>query len=552
MNKIARYTLITISLFLFCQKLVAEDYSYKLLVTKVGKNSWEIEYRFDALVSEISFNTNPNSMREKYWEILPSNYSLTDTRASGQVLSFSESINHIRILINDEDMPFYQREYTPFLKFFDGSAAIYLGHYILSSVATVDGEIEKNPKVITTLQNRQESSVYFVNKKANKKLQVKDLTPSTYAYFGDLKIKNLPRLNLLMDPELPSWIFKAYKEYLPMIIRYYEESTGIKLRFKPDVFINYYPHAKRTSFDGGVIGNQVLINFKGSGWQSGRKDNYVNVLKLLFHEASHLWNGTLFKNRDITKKIWVHEGMAEYFATKGLYDLGVISAAKYKELNVKTIEDCSLGLISNSVNQLNVSSDMERIYSCGSSLFFISERIKDETVYEIWEEMLDTKSGLYSESSFLKLSWSDPVHHSFYEILNGQSKSALDSYLHLLSSADIGLKQQKSEKYLSMLRGKIIKHLMQTNCSRVGYWTHENYYKTESISGCGVFEEERKVTGVGTHNLFKHIIKAYDYVYKKCLSKEPLKVNLISGESIFVNCGQEIDPLPMSISPVIR
>lgn len=540
------------TLLLFGHDLLAKEYSYQLHVTKVDSKGWEIEYTFNSPVTEVSFETNPRSMRNRYWDILPRNSSFVDDKAGGQSLKLDKSSDKIKIRIKDDGRHFYKREYTPFLNFSDESAAIYLGHYILSQIVSVDGTKEVKPKVIATLYNKIGDSILFGSKSVKKKLKIGSLAPSTYAYFGDLKVKKLSNLNLLIDPELPSWISEAYKKYLPMVMRHYEKSTGINLGFKPNVFISYDPHNKRTSFDGGVVGNQLLINFKGSGWQHGREDNYVNVLKLLFHEGAHLWNGTLFKNKDIAKKIWLHEGMAEYFAIRALYDLGIIAKEEYKKLNVSTIEDCSLGLTSKSVNKMYISSSMTRIYNCGSSLFFIGERIMGDTVYAIWGDMLDNKARLYSEESFLKLPWPDEVQSSFKDVLNGGNKSTVDAYIKLLSDANINLSPKHSQKYLTMLRGNIIEHLMKVSCSRVGYWSYEDYYKTEGIAGCGFFEKERRIIGVGSYNLFENTVQAYGYLEKGCLRNKQINVNLYSGNSATVKCSQDVDALPTSISPIIH
>ena len=68
----------TMTLLLFGHDLLAKEYSYQLHVTKVDSKGWEIEYTFNSPVTEVSFETNPRSMRNRYWDILPRNSSFVE------------------------------------------------------------------------------------------------------------------------------------------------------------------------------------------------------------------------------------------------------------------------------------------------------------------------------------------------------------------------------------------------------------------------------------------------------------------------------------------
>jgi len=517
---------------------------------------WEIHYHFKHPVSQITFNTNPNSFREKHWGFSRKNSSLI-TKKGEQSLIFSKPARSIKIKVSGLDNNFYNRNYTPFIVFSDMSSAIYVGHYYLSSIKIKQNLFHSNKLNLNLqLSTNMREKILYKNKISSKKIKIRKDTGPEYAYFGNLSYSRQKYNTLIIDPKLPKWIMSIYEDSTPKIISFFQTSFNISLSSVPLVLVGFNNKDLTPRIDGGFVGNQVAINIVGNGWSQYNLQNKNEHLRLLAHEISHLWIGGLFKANTTFEKfnnvIWMHEGGANAFALKGLLELKLVSKDWFNSQYKKAINECVNSLDLSNINSFDKVNKLQSSYACGASLNLLFEHmLNDKNIFDLWSSIfLSHSNNVYSQYDVLTILRKSLVPEAMLNLmniaLNGNNVplSPQDSYQKLFENYGFSFDSilSKSDK---KHQGKLaLRNLMQSMCGRISFWTEKDYYKTEPLPSCPFFEKELKIQGFNDFNIFSDGDKAYAYLYEKCKQNKKIKINLYPDKLIFMQCDKNIQAMP--------
>ena len=520
---------------------------------------WEIHYRFKHPVSQITFNTNPNSFREKHWDFSRKNSTLISEKGE-QSLIFAKPTKSFKVTVSGLDNNFYNRNYTPFIVFSDLSSAIYVGHYYLSSVRIKQNLIDSdklnlNLQLSTTIHEK----ILYKNEVDSKKINIQKDTNPEYAYFGNLPYSRQKYNTLVIDPKLPKWIINIYEDSIPKMISFFQSSFDISLPSTPLVLVGFHNIDIRPRIDGGFVGNQVAINIVGNGWAQYNLQNKNEHLRLLAHELSHLWIGGLFKPdttfEEFNNVIWMHEGGANAFALKGLLELKLVSTEWYESQFKKSINECINTLQLSHINSFDKINKLQSSYACGASMILLFEIIlNDKNIFNLWASIFHSHSNnVFSQDDVLSILQKSLVPEAILNLinvaLNGKkaSLSPQDSYQRLFEQYGFSFDSTllKSDKEY---QGKhALQNLMKSMCGRISFWTEKNHYKTEPLPNCFPFEKELKIQGFNDFNLFSDGDKAYSYLYEICKQNKNIIINLYPDDFISIKCIKEIEAMPKII-----
>ncbi|BAO43538.1 hypothetical protein [Thiolapillus brandeum] len=555
MNK---YTLVLFMLFTYGfhgSSLADETIKYRTTINKLkNTNQWQVTYEFSKPVSKIVFLTNPRDYRKNTWKIDSSGAVLKIFPAK-QEITFKEPTDLVNILVTGKYNTMLNRNYTPILDFSDNSAAIFLGHFVLSNVESEDNvynsEFIKNELLLI---NSNTSYVYY-NNEIGKNIFSSSGLSNKYAYFGDMEPMSGGKYSVILDSGAPRWIRKAYLDAIPKLISYYESSFRNSLASKPDIFISYEHSEVSPSSDGGVSENQLAINFVGESWEGSEKSNLINILYLLSHEVFHLWNDYLVNSKNDKQNIWYKEGGGDYFAARSLYDLNYISEEKYINIVSNYVRKCGDLLYESPISDMHRHRSSKAIYYCGSSMWYLAYL------------MDKANNSLSNEDYSLDVHELSDNYNSFF-IGYGASVDDIDMLNLLFDGKNIGKDRQliyekifsrygvsfnkiPTRSYQTKIGGLALAHIMNDKCGRIGFWREHDDFKTEAMSGCRYFQDEFQVISIDGHSLITEGEKAYRVLNKKCGSKKAIKIGLIDGMDFSLECDAIPKESPVFISEPI-
>ncbi|AFU98728.2 hypothetical protein [Simiduia agarivorans] len=332
-------------------------------------NLLHVKWILGSPVQAIRFSSTPFHFVHDQWKpvIGVFDYQLID-------LVFDAPVQEIGAEIRVESDLVYGGFYTPFVNF-DQGMAIYQGHYLPAAlkteglwrdISTFDVDLQIEPvagkSVVLPSGDKPRENLHVADKYRNYALLVE-----AGSEVGQQRV--------LLDSELPDWLYSLYKAQLPVLLNYFREYFETSLDEDPFVLVGYQQSADETRIDGGVVGGQLVINVVGDGWHKTSPGLHLKAITLLAHEVSHLWNANL------ASEDWLIEGGANFLAQETLLSLGLISAQLYEQRRSDQISRCKALMGEAHINELSRRADH---YVCGESFFYWLQGIGPDRVRELW------------------------------------------------------------------------------------------------------------------------------------------------------------------------
>ena len=312
---------------LFAVACARDDATPRVLVEPVASGDWRATWDAGTPVESLRFVRAAGFLREREWRVVTPDYAFRRD-GDAQVLALNAggtAADRIVIEFPRNTDPI-ERDYELFNTFTDGSVALFLGHFAatLNAAAMID-----RVTVVPPAGQR--------------------VVGGDYAYVGTIDPVEHERLTAIVDPGLPPWLASSLTHYTPQLFDFYAARTGRALAEKPVVLLSFEPDAPGRSVTGGVVGNQVQLRVVGDGWRADDPWAVRAALRLLAHEAAHLWNG----NDALDAPAWMHEGGAEAFADEALHALGIFDDADLRAAYATALAACADGV--------------RRAYTCGEA-----------------------------------------------------------------------------------------------------------------------------------------------------------------------------------------
>ena len=303
-----------------------------VLVERLPDGDWRATWQAAEPIRLLRFERPAYWLREREWRVVTPGYAFSRD-ADDQVLRLRAGARaadtvSVEFPVNTAFLP---RDYELFHVFSDGSAALYTGHFIAA--------VNERP---ARLANVTVAGAHTL-------ADAHPGTDGTVAYVGGIDAVEHDRVIALIDPGLPRWLATTLAQRLPELFAFFAARTGHALETRPVVLFSFVPGAG-DDITGGVVGNAVLLRASGDRWREDDPWAVRTALRLIAHEAAHLWNSGLASFRAGAPP-WLHEGGAEAFADEALHGLGVLDDAGLRTAYSRALAECADGA--------------RREYSCG-------------------------------------------------------------------------------------------------------------------------------------------------------------------------------------------
>lgn len=351
-------------------QLWAAELSGDLNVAHIAADRWRVDYALAEPVDALELEPNAGDYRTRAWHVSTEGVALYTQAPAAAVIKADAGKRFSNFSVEvSMYLPYAEGGYTPFERFSDGGAAMYLGFF---SGKARQGDAVRPLKL----------TVHAVGLAGETVLVPSGATPGalSYAYFGTAKPVAYTNARLIADPRTPPWLLDMLRETTEKVTDVYARALARKPASVPLVMIALGDMQRPgVSAKGGVVGNAVVYRWEGQQLFEERPPVRRAMSKLVAHELAHVWQNAVARG-GIGEEAppWVHEGGAEALAVAALQQSGLYTDADAAEVRSKLLAECE---------HLNGSVESYRgYYACGFARF---TRLAPD-VLALWREMMKT------------------------------------------------------------------------------------------------------------------------------------------------------------------
>ena len=291
---------------------------------------WLLTYEFRRPAPAWLFNrTNPSidgeAWRAASWTVVTPGVRLERRGASDLLVGEGGPLRTVTISVRPYQLPL-RADYTPFVPFSDGGAAIYSGHFALIPVdrlddAAVQQAVSLDPPPYEVVV-RDRGNKLLVNGIVTADAgSVGEGVAETYIYSGPSPVLEAPAFAAIVDPGLPGWIREELGSFLPRLLELYRQRMGRPATARPMVLAAWGGNSTADpSFSGSVRPGLVTLEFAGARLSEPSEAMRARVRGFLAHETAHFWIGHTIRYES-RSDAWITEGGANLVAIRALQAL---------------------------------------------------------------------------------------------------------------------------------------------------------------------------------------------------------------------------------------
>lgn len=191
-----------------------------------------------------------------------------------------ERVLHLRMDVHG-DAPIEDRGYAPWLRFADGTVAVYAPMLLAAS----DSPIELCPRWVPSSAQQ----VIGYGHAQSTPLATDMAKPEGYVAFGHPQVLHHGALMLVSDRGTPAWVRQRITREVPALVHRYTQSMGparVPMLF---VFNRPLPRGAR-GFRGDHLPASITLGLFGDGWSQVYPDSADQLTRFLAHELFHSWD----------------------------------------------------------------------------------------------------------------------------------------------------------------------------------------------------------------------------------------------------------------------
>ena len=523
------------------------------------KASWLLPSEARALVF-----ARPSLFRAATWKTKEG--QRIERRSSGEVFISDKPTKTFEVTISEQGSEI-ANDYTLMTQFSDGGTVLYTGHFDVTPIRCSEGCSEGEIAHVAGQASRSRivavpalrESVISGTIASRGPLAVEPSSAGAMIYFGTQSITKRNGYSVLADPALPEWIVDELDRELPLIFSLNARRFQQRLAALPVFFVPYKGGSEiyNLTHAGAVVENSVLLTLYGSSWQRRSDEVRENFLKLVSHEAFHLWNGSLFRSVNRPGGAWLHEGSADAFAYLTLVELGEISHERYIELQSRALNRCLLALSGASLPQVG-DGVINAQYDCGAIIqLLVNQSLSKQrkNIWKLWGSLFSgasSNNGYYSHEQFFDLARSETQNSKLIDKLqsfaNGDifatqaSPAAIES-LFYSTFAMIGGKVEYDDReaqswYKKLAGEKALLAIVEADCNGGGTFVPDGgAVRLIGGSRCSNLKTSQRVEALGGYDVTSEGLDAYDYAFSWCNIRAVIEVSSSSdGSSPFLQC----------------
>lgn len=361
----------------------AADFAAKLTRQKDG--TWLLDYRFRRKALAWFFMRSYPRLDGASWRIGTWTVETPGVHIERQgnydvLAGEGGPLRRVRIRIRPYDESL-KADYTPFLLFSDGGAAVYDAHYGLVPIkapadaaalpSDLNGLAIDDPHGTIAIADPGRELLYRGG--TSKGVVHSDFSrEGAYAYSGPARPIETAAFAGILDPGLPGWIRAELNDFTPRLFALYRERLGASASGRPMAMVAWGGSAQPgSSLGGSVLEGTVVMRISGSRTAESSPAMLSKLRWFIGHESAHFWLGqtvTYTRRADA----WITEGGADLLAIRALEKL-VPGYDSRSELQHE-VDDC---LRTNGpgkpLSGASARGDARANYACGAVLLLAAE-----------------------------------------------------------------------------------------------------------------------------------------------------------------------------------
>jgi hypothetical protein len=352
-----------------------------LLREEPAKDLWHVNYHLPDKAAGVEFVHVRGAYRNTAWGILPADARWVEA-PTGERLCFSAPRRDFAATFAGDSRR-REKDYELTVALSDGGRLLYTGQLVVRPLATCAtdpsapadaAKAEATPPRHRFRLATDPDRVVRVGGDLGAAGSIEWRPPAgreeTYAYFGHGSASPGARVAMVVDPTLPAWMSQDLEETLVKVADRFAGETSMSLPARPFVVVAFDPHGSGRSFDGGTLGDMVQLTATGEGWLTATPEARVEWLVRLSHELFHLWGGGLL-NADAESE-WLSEALAESFALRAAYGLGVLDAPQVAQRLVDLGNRCLVTVGGQPLLTAGERHAWDAFYTCGPVVLFVA------------------------------------------------------------------------------------------------------------------------------------------------------------------------------------
>lgn len=509
-----------------------------VLEREANGETWRATWHLAQPARELRFERDTTAFRGEIFEVLTPGYSMARDGDHEVLRTDGEPSRTIAVRF-PEDARTLGKDYVFFVRFTDGSVAIYTGHLLARAVRAGE-ENDCRSCIVNTfrLLPGEDESVIAGGKRARTALDWSDESyQGSYVYFGSIEPVESDAIISIMDPGFPPWMRAASERTIPSLFALFSRKLAVELPVRPMVLTSF-TRSDMTgySFKGGVVPGAVQLTAEGSAWETESEEGLLRYLRLLAHETVHLWNGGVVEYPDMEHS-WLHEGSADALAERALLELGVIDERRFLEFQTAAINDCRRGLGAAPLTGAAKRGAFSLYYSCGNAIALLTETSlrggEPADLFDFWrgliEKTIATEGRTYGPSDYIA-HWRDMgASDGDAAVLRDLVEKPADPAMLVSALRDRGVDMEPMpnppEDHGQTLAKEALLHLMKQNCrGRFGFRTTARGLALADTLDCDTIPAGAVVRAIDGHDVLRTGHLAAEAVHRACGSSSEVKL----------------------------
>lgn len=408
---------VLLALVLAWNASAADEFAVDVVVEPGKSGRWQVEYRLSEDVDALVFARGSGDYRDGTWR-LPRGYIIERLGATDRIRRKNgKPFDRFKATVDtfSERIP---KDYTPYIRFTDGSLAMFSGQFIVGVPQSgrdddfIDGANNDNTRWAHSDSLTVDPGIFetmIVGARVVSDAQTIELGEGEYIYFGDAAALETPYLTSVMDAAAPAWLRDLLYESMAKTFEFYESKLGPLAGGKPFMLTSFTPlEGRRISFSGGVIGSQIAIQLALGDGIIDKPEEREFMAQFFAHESAHLWNNGQAIVAD-SSEAWLHEGSAEAMAWLALAELGIHTEATATALFEDAANKCIEQLGAGPLETAGRRGQFQAYYECGAAIALATHGAAGRTggdLFTVWRPLIENSlaaAGSYGADEYFAL-----------------------------------------------------------------------------------------------------------------------------------------------------
>lgn len=460
---------------------------------------------------------------------------------------------HISIDVRHE-LPRFDRAYTPFLRFADGSVALYTPQFGSAD----DSAVTLCPRYLPAAGEQ----VIGFGRAQSTPLATDPVKPESYVVFGRPLVQKHGNLLLASDRGVPVWLRQRVAALVPKLGDYYTQRLGPGTI--PTIFVYAEPRLPGVrDFNGDHLPSSLTLGFFGKGWEKPDEAITETLAGFLAHELFHTWNSAPALGSPEGEALLAKEGGAEFARIVATAAVRRQPSRVWLDAIGKAYNSCLYELprkdaIAKALQSRNPG---KMPYDCGVPLMFALALAADprdpaDGYFRLWRDLerqhRDGRAPGYRWQDLIPASVPAPLHAELLRAIHqpgayAQAITAAWQQLGVRLDSEPVLTADDRRRYA----GAVMEHLMRQDCEgMVSFWNNPEGLKLDQpLPKCKSLQAGATVNSLLGQPLAQADLPALaKAIAERCSKGETVAVGYLDHHGISqVSCAKPLADPPQPI-----